>query len=318
MLKRKLQLEGLSSQQLRMLCGEFDKHLRYIEQQLAVSIACRGRVFMLSGDSSERLERALKLLQQLGRSARENKQPDMQQLHLQTRQAANDGVEVEELSLRTPRLTVAVRNRNQLAYLKGINNNPVQFGVGPAGTGKTFIAVAAAVLALQEGQVERIVLVRPAVEAGEKLGFLPGDLSEKINPYLQPLYDALYAMLGRTQALKMQEQGEIEIAPLAYMRGRTLTRSFIILDEGQNTTIEQMKMFLTRIGYGSRAVVTGDDSQIDLPSPNRSGLLHALRILASVRGVGMVRFAAQDVVRHSIVQRIVEAYAAFDSTSNQE
>ena len=306
-MQRKIDLELDSSQQLRLLCGELNANLNYIASRLHLSISNRGNTFLVSGDDSERIASACDLLQQLAQQARRNQSPNLEQLHLSTHSYEQMDPE-DYLLLATPRLAIKVRSKNQLSYIKGINANPVQFGVGPAGTGKSFLAVAAAVVALQEGLVERIVLVRPAVEAGEKLGFLPGDLQQKINPYLQPLYDALYAMYGRSQSMKLQEQGDIEIAPLAYMRGRTLTRSFIILDEGQNTTIEQMKMFLTRIGYGSRAVVTGDDSQIDLPNSASSGLVHALKILAKVRGIGITRFVSGDIVRHSIVQRIVEAY----------
>ena len=306
-MQRKIDLELDSSQQLRLLCGELNANLNYIASRLNLSISNRGNTFLVSGDDSGRIASACDLLQQLAQQVRRNQSPNLEQLHLSTH--SYEQLDPEDcLLLATPRLAIKVRSKNQLSYIKGINANPVQFGVGPAGTGKSFLAVAAAVVALQEGLVERIVLVRPAVEAGEKLGFLPGDLQQKINPYLQPLYDALYAMYGRSQSMKLQEQGDIEIAPLAYMRGRTLTRSFIILDEGQNTTIEQMKMFLTRIGYGSRAVVTGDDSQIDLPNSTSSGLVHALKILAKVRGIGITRFASGDIVRHSIVQRIVEAY----------
>ena len=308
--ERKLSLELGGGEQLRALCGELDANLKFIEANLQLQIANRGERVVVVGDQERQVELGCLILQQLAEQVRQGRGVSLEKLHLRIRELSNasEASAVEPMQLHTPRVKVAVRSANQQAYLKGVNSNSVQFGVGPAGTGKTFLAVAAAVMALQEGAVERIVLVRPAVEAGEKLGFLPGDLHQKINPYLQPLYDALYTMLGRAQTIKLQEQGEIEVAPLAYMRGRTLARSFIILDESQNTTIEQMKMFLTRIGYGSRAVVTGDDSQIDLPGAQKSGLVHALRILRSTPGIGITRFAVADVVRHSIVQRIIEAY----------
>ena len=308
-IERKLTLELASSAQLRALCGELDANLKYIEANLQLKIANRGERFIVSGASERIVAIGCRLLQELAQQVRQYQSVSLEKLHLQMQELNNPEAQVADaVQLHTPRIKVELRSANQQGYLRGIGSNSVQFGVGPAGTGKTFLAVAAAVVALQEGAVERIVLVRPAVEAGERLGFLPGDLHQKINPYLQPLYDALYAMFGRAQTIKLQEQGDIEIAPLAYMRGRTLARSFIILDESQNTTIEQMKMFLTRIGYGSRAVVTGDDSQIDLPSSQKSGLVHALRILRSTKGIGITRFAVGDVVRHSIVQRIIEAY----------
>ena len=309
--ERKLALELLSSQQLRALCGELDANLKFIETSLQLKIANRGERFVVSGAEERTVAIGCHLLQQLAQQVRQYQSISLEKLHLHMQELNNNNLikpAKDAVQLHTPKIKVDVRSANQQNYLHGIGSNSVQFGVGPAGTGKTFLAVAAAVVALQEGAVERIVLVRPAVEAGERLGFLPGDLHQKINPYLQPLYDALYAMFGRAQTIKLQEQGDIEIAPLAYMRGRTLARSFIILDESQNTTIEQMKMFLTRIGYGSRAVVTGDDSQIDLPSSQKSGLVHALRILRSTSGIGITRFAVGDVVRHSIVQRIIEAY----------
>ena len=308
-IERKLTLELASSEQLRALCGELDANLKYIESNLQLKIANRGERFVVSGSSARSVNIGSSLLQQLAQQVRQYQSVSLEKLHLHMQELNNSEAPIPDaVQLHTPRIKVEIRSANQQSYLRGIGNNSVQFGVGPAGTGKTFLAVAAAVVALQEGSVERIVLVRPAVEAGERLGFLPGDLHQKINPYLQPLYDALYAMFGRAQTIKLQEQGDIEIAPLAYMRGRTLARSFIILDEGQNTTIEQMKMFLTRIGYGSRAIVTGDDSQIDLPSSQKSGLVHALSILRSTKGIGITRFAVGDVVRHSIVQRIIEAY----------
>jgi phosphate starvation-inducible PhoH-like protein len=219
----------------------------------------------------------------------------------------------DEISLHTKRGAIKPRGENQKKYVRALLENDISFGVGPAGTGKTWLAVAAAVHLLEKDEIRRIMLVRPAVEAGEKLGFLPGDLSEKINPYLRPLYDALYEMLGFERVGKLIEKQVIEIAPLAYMRGRTLNNAFIILDEGQNTTPEQMKMFLTRLGFGSKAVITGDTTQVDLPRGQESGLAHALRVLDNVKGIHITRFSSRDVVRHRLVQAIVEAYEAHDS-----
>jgi phosphate starvation-inducible PhoH-like protein len=217
------------------------------------------------------------------------------------------------LVLRTPRVVVKPRGKNQQGYVRSIKQHDISFGVGPAGTGKTYLAVACAVEALKAEQVRRILLVRPAVEAGEKLGFLPGDLNQKIDPYLRPLYDALYEMLGFETVTKYIERNIIEVAPLAYMRGRTLNNAFIILDESQNTTKEQMKMFLTRIGFGSTAVITGDATQIDLPRGQQSGLTHVMRVLGDVNGIDFTYFQARDVVRHPLVQKIVEAYEAHDN-----
>ncbi|MDX1818279.1 MAG: PhoH family protein, partial [Marinobacter sp.] len=217
--------------------------------------------------------------------------------------------------IKTPKLTAKPRGRNQQKYVHNIRTHDINFGIGPAGTGKTWLAVACAVEALKDEQVKRILLVRPAVEAGEKLGFLPGDLAQKVDPYLRPLYDALYEMLGFDQVTRLIEKSVIEIAPLAFMRGRTLNNSFIILDESQNTTREQMKMFLTRIGFGSTAVITGDTTQVDLPRGQNSGLIHAANVLGKVSGIGFTRFDAKDVVRHPLVQRIVEAYDSFDDGS---
>ena len=231
----------------------------------------------------------------------------MVHLHLQEASTYQDNVQ-DTIVIETPKIKIKPRGKNQIGYIDAIRSNDMNFGIGPAGTGKTWLAVACAVDALRRDQVERIVLVRPAVEAGERLGFLPGDLAQKIDPYLRPLYDALYEMLGFDKVTKLLERQVIEIAPLAYMRGRTLNHSFIILDESQNTTREQMKMFLTRLGFGSTAVITGDPSQIDLPRKSDSGLTHACRVLASVRGISMTRFNYKDVIRHPLVGRIVDAY----------
>ncbi|MBT8060324.1 MAG: PhoH family protein [Gammaproteobacteria bacterium] len=308
-----LELEPADTLRLANLCGQFDEHLKQIETRLGVEIFCRGNLFAIEG--AERSARsARRLLQGLYRlSETEVLTPDMINLHLQESgvselEAAGDDVAVDEVTVKTKRGIIRGRGPNQKSYLRNIKRHAINFGVGPAGTGKTYLAVACAVAALQDDLVQRIVLVRPAVEAGERLGFLPGDMAQKVDPYLRPLYDALYEMLGFDRVATLIERNVIEVAPLAFMRGRTLNDAFVILDEAQNTTREQMKMFLTRIGFGSTAVVTGDITQIDLPRKSESGLKHALRILADVNGVSVSRFNARDVVRHPMVQHIVEAY----------
>jgi phosphate starvation-inducible PhoH-like protein len=308
-----LELEPADTLRLANLCGQFDEHLKQIETRLGVEIFCRGNLFTIEG--AERSARsARRLLQGLYRlSETEVLTPDMINLHLQESgvselEAAGDDAAVDEVTVKTKRGIIRGRGPNQKSYLRNIKRHAINFGVGPAGTGKTYLAVACAVAALQDDLVQRIVLVRPAVEAGERLGFLPGDMAQKVDPYLRPLYDALYEMLGFDRVATLIERNVIEVAPLAFMRGRTLNDAFVILDEAQNTTREQMKMFLTRIGFGSTAVVTGDITQIDLPRKSESGLKHALRILADVNGVSVSRFNARDVVRHPMVQHIVEAY----------
>jgi len=308
-----LELEPADTLRLANLCGQFDEHLKQIESRLGVEIFCRGNLFTIRG--AERPARAARrLLQSLYRlSATDVLTPDLINLHLQesgveelSRESAESGD--DEITVKTKRGIIRGRGPNQKNYLRAISRHAINFGVGPAGTGKTYLAVACAVAALQSDQVQRIVLVRPAVEAGERLGFLPGDMAQKVDPYLRPLYDALYEMLGFERVATLIERNVIEVAPLAFMRGRTLNDAFVILDEAQNTTREQMKMFLTRIGFGSTAVVTGDVTQIDLPRKSVSGLRHALGILTGVKGVSFSYFAASDVVRHPMVQHIVEAY----------
>jgi phosphate starvation-inducible PhoH-like protein len=309
---------------LANLCGQFDEHLKQIESRLGVDIFYRGNLFTIQGP--EHTSRAVRrLLQGLYRlSATEVLTPEVINLYLQESGIAELGVEgdqpdiAEEVSVKTKRGIIRGRGPNQRNYLKNITRHAINFGVGPAGTGKTYLAVACAVAALQEDQVQRIVLVRPAVEAGERLGFLPGDMAQKVDPYLRPLYDALYEMQGFERVATLIERNVIEVAPLAFMRGRTLNDAFVILDEAQNTTREQMKMFLTRIGFGSTAVVTGDITQIDLPSKSMSGLKHALRILADVKGVSFSYFSARDVVRHPMVQHIVEAYEKESGDSDDD
>ncbi len=310
-----LELEPVDNERLANLCGHLDDHLRLIERRLGVSIAARGNLFSVEGEA-DATQAARRVLRQLYRQAEsEVLTPATVNLHLQ--QSGLDEPETEEIEvgIRTRRGMIRGRGPNQRRYIQRISDCDVSFGVGPAGTGKTFLAVACAVDALESDRVQRIVLVRPAVEAGERLGFLPGDLAQKVDPYLRPLHDALYEMLGFERAARLTERNVIEVAPLAYMRGRTLNDAFVILDEAQNTTSEQMKMFLTRIGFGSKAVITGDMTQIDLPPKVTSGLRQAIELLKDVEGVSQTFFDARDVVRHPIVRRIVEAYERADERS---
>jgi phosphate starvation-inducible PhoH-like protein len=310
-----LLLEPADNQRLANLCGQLDEHLRQIEHRLGVEIDNRGNRFRVSGDRAA-VDTAAAVLQALYQSSEEETlNPARVHLFLQeagTDQPAGEGTEAAEVVIRTRRGIVRGRGPNQQRYLYNMTRHDLNFGVGPAGTGKTYLAVACAVDALEREQVRRLVLVRPAVEAGERLGFLPGDMAQKIDPYLRPLYDALYEMLGCERVAKLIERNVIEVAPLAFMRGRTLNDSFIILDEAQNTTVEQMKMFLTRIGFGSTAVVTGDITQVDLPRNVTSGLRHVLDVLKEVEGISMTLFNARDVVRHPLVQRIVNAYESHE------
>ena len=304
-------LEPLDNERLASLCGPFDAHLRQIEGALGVEIANRGNIFRISGPEPAATA-AVRLLQALYAEA-EDVALDAAAIALRLSQANVDEVAQrsyapQDVAVKVKRGTVRGRGANQSRYLHQIASHDINFGIGPAGTGKTFLAVAMAVDALNESRVQRLVLVRPAVEAGEKLGFLPGDLSQKVDPYLRPLYDALYEMLGVEKVTKLLERNVIEIAPLAYMRGRTLNDAFVILDEAQNTTVEQMKMFLTRLGFGSTAVVTGDLTQTDLPRHVRSGLADAIEVLKGVDGVSFTFFESRDVVRHPLVARIVNAY----------
>ncbi len=307
-----LELEPPDNERLANLCGQLDDHLRLIEKRLGISIAARGNLFQIEGES-DAARAGRRVLRKLYRQAeREILTPAL--VNLQLQQSGLDEEETAvEVGIQTRRGMIRGRGPNQKRYLERIAAHDVNFGVGPAGTGKTFLAVACAVDALEKDRVQRIVLVRPAVEAGERLGFLPGDLAQKVDPYLRPLYDALYEMLGFERAARLTERNVIEVAPLAYMRGRTLNDAFVILDEAQNTTSEQMKMFLTRIGFGSKAVITGDLTQIDLPPKVSSGLRQAVHLLKDVEGVSQTIFDARDVVRHPIVRRIVEAYEAADA-----
>lgn len=313
--QQNLTLEPNDARHLAMLCGQLDSHLRQIEQRLGIHISARGNQLQLSG-ATVNIVKGRQFLIHLYAEICQGVPLTPESLHLQLQHAGLDHLAenseegaVEAIQvIRTKRGTIKPRGKNQQAYVRMISQSDICFGVGPAGTGKTYLAVACAVEALLEERVRRILLVRPAVEAGEKLGFLPGDLSQKIDPYLRPLYDALYEMLGFETVSKYIERNIIEVAPLAFMRGRTLNNSFIILDEAQNTTREQMKMFLTRIGFGSTAVITGDVTQIDLPKGAPSGLTHVSNILGDVDGLGFTYFANKDVVRHPLVQRIVAAY----------
>lgn len=307
-----------NAQRLANLCGRLNEHIQQIEKGLAVKIRQRGNLFQLTGNE-EAVAEGGRLLESLyeATQAGEALSPNQIHLALQEIQGSEDNPEeaaepgIESL-LKTPKGTIKPRSRHQRQYVHSILRHDINFGIGPAGTGKTYLAVACAVEALVKEQVQRVLLVRPAVEAGEKLGFLPGDLTQKIDPYLRPLFDALYEMLGFEKVGRLIERNVIEVAPLAYMRGRTLNNAFIILDESQNTTTAQMKMFLTRIGFGSTAVITGDVTQIDLPKGERSGLVHVSKVLKDVEGIGFTYFNAKDVVRHRLVQRIVEAYDAYD------
>ena len=304
----------LHNTRLSHLCGPLDEHLRAIERALDVKIAHRHEQFKVDG-AKAKAQRAMEVLQALYEQAARPITPAMVQLML-----AGDGyapLPDDDAQLTTRRSDLRARSANQGAYLQAIASHDITLGVGPAGTGKTWLAVACAVDALERGNVQRIVLTRPAVEAGERLGFLPGDMVQKVDPYLRPLYDALYELMGFDKVQKAFERNQLEIAPLAFVRGRTLNNAFIILDEAQNTTPEQMKMFLTRIGFGSKAVVTGDISQIDLPKGRTSGLVEAERILKRVPGIAQMRFTSADVVRHPLVARIVDAYEAATRTSRR-
>src|SRR5574339_22997 len=302
-----VKLEPLDNQRLARLCGALDENLRQIESALDVTIARRGGRFTVKGEQAERAAQALEHFydRASGDLTVEDVQLGLTELSRSSSLAKKDGPQ-----LLTRRADLHGRTPHQVQYIENILAHDLTFGIGPAGTGKTYLAVACAVDALERDKVKRIVLVRPAVEAGERLGFLPGDLAQKVDPYLRPLYDALFDLMGFEKVGKLFERGAIEIAPLAYMRGRTLNHSFIILDEAQNTTPEQMKMVLTRIGFGTRAVITGDVTQIDLARGQKSGLIEARRILEGVRGIAFTQFGAQDVVRHPLVARIIDAYDA--------
>ena len=319
---RRLELQPDNPQRLASLCGRLNEHIHQLEDRLELKISNRGNVFSISGESAA-VENGARIITQLYEQTATDAVLTPEQIHLSLAEVnalMNQPDNTESRPsvnhvLKTPKGSIKARTPHQNEYLQAILRHDINFGIGPAGTGKTYLAVACAVDALVNERVSRILLVRPAVEAGEKLGFLPGDLSQKVDPYLRPLYDALYEMLGFERVAKLIERNVIEIAPLAYMRGRTLNNSFIILDESQNTTTSQMKMFLTRIGFGSTAVITGDVTQIDLPKGTRSGLVQVTTVLRKVKGVSFTWFNSADVVRHPIVQRIVDAYDAHDKAS---
>jgi phosphate starvation-inducible protein PhoH and related proteins len=321
-----LELLPEDNTRLAQLCGPLDQNLRLVEQRLGVELRRRGNRFRIAGERAVAAERVLRDLFDLAGTAAGVDLPDV---HLALREHEEAGEEPTQRATgplsragqgegvaRVPRGLIRARGPHQKQYINNVQSHDLTFGVGPAGTGKTYLAVACAVEALQTERVRRLVLVRPAVEAGERLGFLPGDLSQKVDPYLRPMYDALYEMLGFDRVARLIERNVIEVAPLAFMRGRSLNESFIIMDEAQNTTPEQMKMFLTRIGFGSHAVVTGDVTQTDLPSGRPSGLRHVLQFLRGVEGVAFSFFDAGDVVRHPLVQRIVQAYEAQEAAQD--
>ncbi|MGI9272838.1 MAG: PhoH family protein [Woeseiaceae bacterium] len=317
-ISRDIVLEPADNSRLANLCGQFDEHLRQIERRLNVDIASRGNRFRVTGPPGAAEAGGDLLLSLFALTSDERLDPERVHMMLQESQmndgelasANSDLSDGDDVAIQTQRKMIRPRGANQTAYVQSIRKNDLAFGIGPAGTGKTYLAVACAIEALSNEEVRRIVLVRPAVEAGERLGFLPGDMSQKVDPYLRPMYDALYDMVGAEHVTRLIERNIIEIAPLAFMRGRSLNESFVILDEAQNSSVEQMKMFLTRIGFGSHAVVTGDITQIDLPDRQVSGLKDVMRILEDVEGIGFTMFSPKDVVRHPLVRRIVEAYEA--------
>ena len=313
-------LEPADNERLAELCGQMDAHLRQLEQRLGVEINSRGNQFRINGEASV-VKRASQILEGLYlETGAGSLTPEKIHLYLQEAGAAQvaagkDSGKRGAIVIKTPGGAITPRGDHQRQYLGNILEHDLNFGIGPAGTGKTYLAVACAVQALELESVSRLVLVRPAVEAGERLGFLPGDMTQKVDPYLRPLYDALYEMLGIDRVAKLIERNVIEIAPLAFMRGRSLNDAFIILDEAQNTTVEQMKMFLTRIGFGSTAVVTGDITQIDLPKHLESGLRQATEVLNHYEDIGFTFFSSNDVVRHPLVQRIISAYEKYEQSA---
>ena len=308
-------LNPADNSRLATLCGEFNSNIKQIESHLKVKIISKGNLFSINGNKST-AQKARDVLETLYSKIDQNNPITTEQVHMTLTDVKPSSQEEHEQNVRllitTPKSKIQGQNPSQRYYLRKILTEDINFGIGPAGTGKTYLAVACAAQALSREEVQRIVLVRPAVEAGERLGFLPGDIGQKVDPYLRPLYDALYDMFGFEKVSRLMERNIIELAPLAYMRGRTLNDSFVILDEGQNTTVEQMKMLLTRIGFGSKAVITGDITQIDLPKSVESGLKHAGKVLQDINGISFSYFKPEDVVRHPLVQRIVTAYESHD------
>lgn len=311
------QIEVSQEIDLSLLFGNFDENVKLLEKAFSVNIAARDNALRITGEE-DNVDRASQVIAMLIQILLNGENIDQQKvLYAITMVQENGGIDIKMMgddciAVNSKGHPIKTKTLGQKKYVKAIEENTIVFGIGPAGTGKTYLAVAKAVTALKSKEVNRIILTRPAVEAGEKLGFLPGDLQTKVDPYLRPLYDGMYEMLGAEGFLRYQEKGVIEVAPLAYMRGRTLDNAFIILDEAQNTTPEQMKMFLTRIGYGSKAIVTGDITQIDLPGEKRSGLKEAMKILKNIDDIAFCTFTEKDVVRHPLVQQIIKAYAKYD------
>jgi phosphate starvation-inducible PhoH-like protein len=316
-------LEPADAKRLAIFAGELNGNIKLIEKNFKVKIFHNGNKLNIKG-ADDNAQRASSALLDLYKQTQKNNEISNETIHLCIQEHMNQPTKkttkLKEVKssyqIHTPKKVITARGTNQEQYLKNIESNELNFGIGPAGTGKTYLAVAAGVHALLNDRVQKIILIRPAVEAGEKLGFLPGDLAQKVDPYLKPLYDALYEMLGSERVQKLIEKEIIEVAPLAYLRGRTLNNAFIIMDESQNTTIDQMKMFLTRMGYGSHAVVNGDLTQIDLPRNVSSGLSNVLEVLAKTENIGVIRFSSIDVVRHPLVRKIIDAYEAFKGSNN--
>lgn len=306
-----IKIEPCDNERLNILCGNLDHNLQIIEKHFNSTISRRGNIFSITADDSNNLINTEKTLYFLYKKSIDNKNIDSTYVNtiLAREQAlSNDELDNKTATIKTKYKFIKAKTANQAKYMNNIQKYDINFALGPAGTGKTYLAVACAIAALNNGEIKRLIFIRPAVEAGEKLGFLPGDMVEKVNPYLRPLYDALYDMLGNESVEKMLQNNTIEIAPLAFMRGRTLSDAFVILDEAQNTTIDQMKMFLTRMGFGSKMVITGDVTQIDLKYGVRSGLIHARDILSAVKGIKFNAFSSKDIIRHKLVQNIIQAY----------
>ena len=316
---KNISLEPSSADRIALFVGELNGNLKLIEKTFSVKIFHKGDKINVTGNEKD-IKHASDAILDLYNLTKKNIEISKETVHLTIQshlnlslvKVGNEKANISEIQIKTPKKIIRPRGKNQQDYIKNINKYELNFGIGPAGTGKTYLAVAAAVDAFLNDKVQRIILIRPAVEAGEKLGFLPGDLSQKVDPYLRPLYDALYEMLGIERVTKLIEKEAIEVAPLAYLRGRTLNNSFIIMDESQNTTVDQMKMVLTRMGYGSHAVINGDLTQVDLPKHINSGLEHVIQVLEKTSGIGMTHFSSQDVVRHPLVRKIVDAYQAFE------
>ncbi|MDC1444281.1 PhoH family protein [Gammaproteobacteria bacterium] len=316
---KNISLEPSSADRIALFVGELNGNLKLIEKTFSVKIFHKGDKINVTGNEKD-IKHASDAILDLYNLTKKNIEISKEAVHLTIQshlnlsldKAGNEKANISEIQIKTPKKIIRPRGKNQQDYIKNINKYELNFGIGPAGTGKTYLAVAAAVDAFLNDKVQRIILIRPAVEAGEKLGFLPGDLSQKVDPYLRPLYDALYEMLGIERVTKLIEKEAIEVAPLAYLRGRTLNNSFIIMDESQNTTVDQMKMVLTRMGFGSHAVINGDLTQVDLPKHINSGLEHVIQVLEKTTGIGMTHFSSQDVVRHPLVRKIVDAYQAFE------